>query len=62
MRAPGKGGERTTRKVTINYGELSDHEKEYFQVPGQFAAQKERIFLLLFRLFVYYSPRCDYRS
>lgn len=57
MRAPGKGGERTTRKVTINYGELSDHEKEYFQVPGQFAAQKERIFLLLFRLFGYYSRR-----
>jgi hypothetical protein len=33
MRAHGKGGKRTTRKVTIKYRELSDHEKEYFQVP-----------------------------
>ena len=48
MRALGKGGKRTTRKVAIKYGEFSDHEKEYFQVSGQFTAQKERILLLHF--------------
>ena len=61
MRAHGKGGKRTTRKVTIKYGEFSDHEKEYFQVSGQFAAQKERKDLIA-TLLIVYSRRCDYRS